>query len=114
MNTLAPAYGANKPIGVAAWARLAKKVGMLPVPGPIGFLSVKDIEGWLTKYGPLWCGGFWYGFGHVIVLTGIDDNFVYLNDPDGGVKKKESLAWFNLKLIKHVPGSVLYKDPTAY
>jgi hypothetical protein len=87
---------------------------MKAIPGPILFLTAKDIDDWLTRYGPLWCGGYWYGLGHVIVLTGVDSNNVFLNDPDGGVKKNGTIAWFNLKLIKNYPDSVQYKKPLAY
>ena len=114
MNTLAPDYNANRPIGPSAFTRLAEKVGMRPVPGSIGSVTETDIESWLTMYGPLWCAGYWYGSGHVIVLTGVDDKNVYLNDPDGGVPKQGSIAWFNLKLAKDVLGPVMYKDPSAY
>ena len=112
MNTLARAYEANR--SITAWARLARKAGMKAVPAPLGFLQVTDIERLLVNHGPLWCAGYWYGPGHVIVLTGVDDDYVYLNDPDGGVKKKETIAWFNLKVMGKWPGAVAYKDPAAY
>jgi predicted double-glycine peptidase len=115
MNTLALAYDVNRVIYPFDFTRLAEKVGMRPVPGPIGSVTATNIESWLTMYGPLWCAGHWYeDRGHVIVLTGVDDNNVYLNDPDGGVPKQGSIAWFNLKLFKNALGSVMYKDPSAY
>ena len=54
----------------------------------------------LSRYGPLWAAGYWYGAPHVVVITGCDDagqGTVYLNDPDRGVKKTGEMLWFNQK-----------------
>ena len=56
----------------------------------------------------------WYGFGHVIVLTGIDNGTVHLNDPDGAKAKTGTLAWFNEKLLTGLDGCLMAKDPAAY
>lgn len=114
MYSLLAQYSANKAISVPEWIQLAQNVGMKAIPGPIGVLDAKDIEEWLIKYGPLWCAGPWYGLGHIVVLTGVDEDYVYLNDPDRGVKKQHDIAWFNSRLWKNYPGCVLYKDPKAY
>ncbi|MEP7277768.1 MAG: papain-like cysteine protease family protein [Bacteroidota bacterium] len=74
----------------------------------------RNIENMLVRYGPLWCAGFWFGHGHIIVLTGIKGEEVYFNDPDGGVQKKGSVAWFNAKLAGELDGCLMYKDSHAY
>jgi hypothetical protein len=40
----------------------------------------------------------------VIVLTGIYANMIYLNDPDGGVKRVGTVPWFNTKLSNSLHG----------
>jgi hypothetical protein len=63
----------------------------------------------LKDNGPLWCAGYWFGVGHIIVLTGIVEDTVFFNDPDGGVKKTRSLTWFNEKIARDVSGHILCK-----
>ena len=68
----------------------------------------------LKQVGPLWCAGIWYGVGHIVVLTGIDNQTVFINDPDCGVKKTGSVTWFNQKLCNTIDGCLMFKDPKAY
>jgi hypothetical protein len=114
MNTVAPVYTANTglPVSAQAFIVLAEKTSLKALPGKNTY-SNADLYASLKQCGPLWCAGYWYGFGHVIVLTGIDEGTVYLNDPDRAQKKTGTLAWFNDKLIK-VAGCIRYKDPEAY
>jgi hypothetical protein len=48
------------------------------------------------------------------VLTGVDGGTVFFNDPDQGVKKSGTIAWFNEKLSNSLPGCLMYKDPQRY
>ena len=112
MNTLAAEWVANN--GISDFIALGKKAGLKEVtPRPSSYSS-KVLEGILTRCGPLWCAGNWYGPGHVIVLTGVDGEQIYLNDPDGGLKKKATVSWFNVHLYNVSSGCLLYKDPNAY
>ena len=115
MNTVAPVYTANTglPATAQSFIVLARKVGLLDVALK-NTHSTQDLERYLGKYGPIWCAGTWYGFGHVIVLTGVEGGTVYLNDPDGGVKKEGRLDWFNKELMNGLAGCMMYKDPAAY
>jgi cysteine protease avirulence protein AvrRpt2 len=114
MNTVSPVYTANTglPVSPQAFIVLAEKTSLKALPTRTTY-SNADLYASLKQCGPLWCAGYWYGFGHVIVLTGIDGGTVYLNDPDQAQKKTGTLAWFNDKLIK-VAGCIRYKDPEAY
>lgn len=76
--------------------------------------SSSDLVSMLEKHGPIWSAGIWYGPGHAVVLTGADGGTVHINDPDGGVKKKETVSWFNKKLLGQIPGCLMCKDPDAY
>ena len=114
MNTMADLYRNNQPIGPHQFVTLAEKAGLKKVFGNFQFLTSKAIEELLVKFGPLWCAGFWYGVGHIIVLTGISDDTIHFNDPDGGVAKTQTVAWFNLKLAKQVDGCLMHKNPIAY
>lgn len=115
MNTVAPVYAANTGLSVSAqsFITLAKTTGLKTLPSQNGY-SNEDLFKLLRANGPLWCAGVWYGFGHVIVLTGVDNGQVFLNDPDGAKKKTGTLAWFNEKLLKGLDGCLMAKDPNAY
>ena len=113
MNTIMPTYDDNTGIDPKSFIVLAQKVGLKSLATQ-NFHSERDLYGYLHEHGPLWCAGYWYGPGHIIVLTGIDGGTVHLNDPDGGKKKTGTIAWFNEKLSSAIPGCLMYKDPTAY
>jgi hypothetical protein len=115
MNTVAPVYDDNSGLSVSAQAfiTLAGKTGLTRLPSKNTYSSA-DLFTLLTDKGPLWCAGVWYGFGHVIVLTGIDAGQVFLNDPDGAQRKTGTLAWFNQKLLNGLDGCIMSKDPDAY
>jgi hypothetical protein len=101
MNTIVPVYTSNSGLSVEAF--VAKNTH-----------TTNDVSNYLRNHGPVWCAGYWYGFPHVIVLTGIEGGVVYINDPDGGKKKTGNLAWFNSKLANAISGSLMYKDPHRY
>ena len=105
-------WAANKGIGPTQFADLAATEGLVPVAWPTTHQTNGTLYAALRLWGPLWCAGYWYGSGHVIVLTGVEDETIYLNDPDGGVAKSDTIAWFNSKLAK-IPSSVMRKDPKA-
>lgn len=111
MNTI-DNWSKNKPILPEQFIKLAEKVGMAPLPDRTDYTPL-GLEVLLRVFGPIWCAGYWYGVGHIIVLTGIDKQKVFINDPDGGVAKEESLDWFNDKLAR-VARRMMYKDPAAY
>jgi hypothetical protein len=115
MNTLGPTYAANTglPPNVQALITLGKTTGLKALPTKNAYSSA-DIYATLKQCGPLWCAGTWYGFGHVIVLTGVDGGTVFLNDPDKGVKKDGTLDWFNKKLMNSLAGCIMYHDPETY
>ena len=115
MNTVLPVYDANTGLSVSvqAFITLATKTGMMRMPSQNTY-SGGDLFALLMSKGPLWCAGVWYGFGHVIVLTGIDGGQVFLNDPDGAQKKTGTLAWFNASLLNGLDGCIMAKNPNAY
>lgn len=116
MNTLPAAYAAanHSGIGPADFVNLAEKVGLSALaPTPTDGAALASA---LQQHGPLWAAGFWFGPGHVIVLTGIDTtaNTVHFNDPDQGVKKQGAIDWFFSKLAKDCAGCLMYKNQQAY
>ena len=101
------AYRAN--IGVMAqdFIRLAAAEGLRSLQAP-EFLTENQLETYLRNFGPIWCAGYWDGVGHVVVLTGVQDGIVYINDPNPAVgQREESMAWFNLKRAK-LPSAMMY------
>lgn len=90
------------------FSQLAQNEGLKPIPFS-AMWTAAALEHQLRVHGPIWCAGFWFGPGHVIVLTGVVGNDVHFNDPNGGKKKTGSIDWFNAKLAKSVPGNLLYK-----
>jgi len=99
----------NEGLPVDECVRLAKAEHLLVVPMSTLHWTAGGLFSLLQTYGPIWCAGFWYGFGHVVVLTGISDSTVSINDPDGPARKTGTLDWFNDKLAWQVPGCMLYK-----
>jgi ABC-type bacteriocin/lantibiotic exporter with double-glycine peptidase domain len=114
MNTLADNYKNNTAASASQWIVLAQKVGLSKVTPNVSSVTAQTLENLLIKCGPLWCAGTWFGPGHAIVLTGINGERIYLNDPDGGVKKSSTVDWFNKKIFKNVNGNLMYKNPNAY
>jgi ABC-type bacteriocin/lantibiotic exporter with double-glycine peptidase domain len=90
------------------FSELAQNEGLKPIPLSAASTAA-SIEHQLRIHGPIWSAGYWFGPGHVIVLTGVNGKDVHFNDPDGGKKKTGTLDWFNAKLAKAVPGCLLYK-----
>ena len=115
MNSLRKEFADNTglSVSVADFIRLAQAAGMQAVPRQQHYSS-DDLISMLKQYGPLWCAGTWYGFGHVVVLTGVAGDIVYINDPDGGIKKDGTVAWFNQKVMNHLDGCIMCKNPAAY
>ena len=114
MNTLADDWRHNRSIMPEQFPTLAETVGMRKLTGYTAPFTAASIEDLLTRYGPLWCAGHWFGPGHIIVLTGVNSTSVTLNDPDGGVRKTRSIHWFNQKLDTFVDGCLMQKDPYRY
>jgi ABC-type bacteriocin/lantibiotic exporter with double-glycine peptidase domain len=114
MNTIAENYKDDRGVTAQQFVTLAGKVGLKKVsPAPSTYTS-QVLESLLNRYGPLWSAGMWFGVGHIIVLTGVDGEVIFFNDPDRGVKKRGDVDWFNRKLSKNVDGCLMYKDPNAY
>jgi hypothetical protein len=108
MNTIANSYAMadTTGIGPALFITLAQKAGLSALPVKNQH-SQDDLYGYLRDRGPVWCAGFWFGVGHIIVLTGVGPDTVYFNDPDQGVKKTGSIKWFNEKLSSQLPGCLM-------
>lgn len=109
-------WKADQGLQPSAFPRLARAEGLEVLTRPNSHsINKEGIYAWLKLFGPVWCAGNWYGFGHVIVLTGIDGDTIHINDPDDqkggadGRKATETVAWFNSKLWWSVPDCMLYR-----
>lgn len=99
----------NRGIGLADFIRLAQAEGLKSIVTPGGSLTPQQLETFLSNYGPIWCAGRWDGVPHIVVLTGVDGQTVYINDPNPAKgKRTETLAWFNQKLDR-VPNCMMYQ-----
>ena len=116
MNTLANNYLNDTGVHTHEFADLASKVGLKRVSQHYPYYNSLMLCCLLTLYGPLWCDGLWFGPRHIIVLTGVDEDTIYLNDPDKGVAKQKTVKWFNEKLGVNYNtwGCIMYKDPARY
>lgn len=115
MNTIQKSYQVadTKGIGPPLFITLAQKVGLYALPVKNQH-SEKDLSNYLRIAGPVWSAGFWFGVGHIIVLSGTEKGKVYFNDPAGAVKKEGTVKWFNEKLSSQLPGCLMVKDPGRY
>ena len=93
----------------ADFVGLAANEGLHPIRLPTPRWTPGNTEANLAIHGPLWCAGCWYGVPHIIVLTGVDGNTVYINDPDGPRRREGTLDWFNEKLDSHIANCVMYQ-----
>lgn len=102
-------WASNKGIDptLGDFAALARNEKLVPIAAPNRLWSNVALEKVLRDFGPVWCAGYWYGVPHIVVLTGVDDTKVYINDPDGAKAKQGSIAWFNQKLAKTFSGCML-------
>jgi hypothetical protein len=112
------AKGDTTGIKPAEFVQLAQNEGLTNRPlvkyhtaAPIMYPAI-SLRQMLGEVGPLWCAGYWFGPGHIVVLTGIDGDTVHFNDPDGGVAKTNTVKWFNDKVARTVAGHLLCKDQT--
>lgn len=102
-------WQANIGINLNDFVRLAKAEGLKPILVPPGKLTAVQLGTFLRNWGPLWCAGHWDGFPHIVVLTGVTNDTVSINDPNPARgRRTESLAWFNQKLDRHVSGCLMY------
>lgn len=98
----------NQGVGLADFARLAQAEGLTATKTPIGDLTSQQLEVLLRNFGPIWCAGRWDGVPHIVVLTGVDGNTVYINDPNPAKRARvETLNWFNQKLDR-VPNCMMF------
>ena len=114
MHSIGSKWEINDPIRPPEFITLAEKVGLRRIPNIETAHTEGSLEVLLRAWGPIWCAGYWYGPGHVIVLTGVDTGMVLLNDPDGGKPKLGTLTWFNEKLASQFVGCMMAKDPDRY
>ena len=93
--------------------KLAEAEGMKSCSNPpqLTEFTASDLEILLRQHGPIWCAGVWDGPEHVIVLTGVEGEIVYFNDPNGGLARQKSLEWFNGKLCSWIPNCMMYMPP---
>ncbi len=102
-------WAANNGINLVDFITLAKTEGLLSLMTPAQDLTSQQLEVILSNNGPIWCAGKWDGFPHIVVLTGVDGNTVYINDPNPAKQRRmETLAWFNQKLDK-IPNCMMFK-----
>ena len=106
-------WAANTGIGIADFVRLAKAEGLSSIPFPAwSTLSARLLEMVVGYCGPIWCAGQWDGVPHIVVLTGVADGNVYINDPAPctvGARRIETAAWFRERLDSHVRNCMLYR-----
>lgn len=112
MNTMGPVYTQDTGLSAGAFITLGKTAGLKAVPLRYTWYA-SNLKGILRARGPIWCAGYWKGGPHVIVLTGIDGNTVYFNDPQDGLKKTGTVHWFNTNLNNGVKGCMMHKDQAA-
>lgn len=104
-------WAANTGINLSDFIMLAQAEGLKPIKSPAMTLTEQQLEVFLKNNGPIWCAGKWDGVPHIVVLTGVENGNVYINDPSPTKGQRvETLAWFNQKLDNHVQNCMMYKS----
>lgn len=108
INPMNIVYQANTGLSPAQFINLAKTLGLESIPFIIQSYSWEGIADLLRSYGPLWAAGYWYGFAHVIVITGVyPDGRLFVNDPGSGPKVHD-VKFFNDRVASNVMNPVMY------
>lgn len=103
-------YMNNTGITAQEFIKLAKVEGFSGVYPLASTITAIQLETYLRRRGPLWAAGMWNGFPHIIVITGVKTDTVYINDPDPSYgRATRTLDWFNRKLCKNLPNCLMYK-----
>lgn len=88
---------------------LARAVGLRTLPQVNQSLGWQFLDESLGRYGPLWAAGQWNGYGHIIVITGVDvGGRVFVNDPAFPSPVERNMGWFNEKIDKSVDIPLMY------
>jgi len=105
-------FKANRTLMPAEFIRLARAVGLVPLPRVRQSFGAAFINDILTNHGPIWAAGYWDGLAHVIVVVGVDDSEeLQINDPGWMLPRYEHMDWFNDRIAKHVAHPMMYLPP---
>lgn len=108
IHPLSQTYQANGGLSPAQFVRLAQTLGLESVPEINMSYSWMGIAELLRRHGPLWAAGYWYGFPHIIVVTGVaPDGTLYVNDPGSG-RRVHDVGFFNEKIAADVRNPIMY------
>lgn len=95
---------ANQGLQFSDVPKLARIEGLSQLQSASHEFSPASMIATLSRYGPIWAAGQWFGYGHVIVITGADDRNagnIYYNDPEhGGSRNTNTIAWYNEKRVR--------------
>ncbi|SDJ98237.1 papain-like cysteine protease family protein [Aliiruegeria lutimaris] len=100
---LEAAYVSNTGITVDEVKKLAKFEGLKLLNSSDHEFTAASLIATLTRYGPIWAAGMWFGVAHAVVVIGCNDSgegAVAFNDPGDGQEKSRSVSWFNEKRIR--------------
>ena len=101
---------ANEGISPGDLTKLAQVEGLLFLNSASHEFTPASLIATISKRGPIWAAGRWFKDPHAIVVTGADDKndgTVYFNDPDQGVRKSDTIEWFNKRRMR---GLMMVKD----
>jgi hypothetical protein len=104
--TLVSRYKANNGLAIPQVVDLAKRLGLREVPPQSPTLEA--VESWLRFHGPIWFAGL-FPSGHAVVITGIDDSGIAINDPwppTIGARRTLTIPEF-VKVLQPLGGAVL-------
>lgn len=108
INPLKKIFAKNTGVSPAQFITLGKSLGLESVPSINMSYSWFALAQLLTRHGPLWAAGYWYGAPHIVVITGVAPNgTVYINDP-AGFKRVHDIRFFNEKVASNVANPIMY------
>lgn len=108
-------WAQDRGLNANEFIQLAKAVGLKPLPPINQSFNWTYLDAALKTYGPLWAAGYWNGYPHIIVITGVDaGGKVFVNDPAFPAPVERNIGWFNAKIASDENAPIYVEMPLMY
>jgi hypothetical protein len=110
-------WQADKGLTLTAVNSLAAVEGLKIIFKPVVGLTCDTIANLLQIHGPIWAAGHYFdgnpSASHAIVITGVQSNLIFYNDPWEPKEKKKSVEWIDKNILR-ISHALMVKDRAKY